>query len=92
MDETGDETIVDGHHRLAWAERDGAKRVPVKRLKAKNAAEAKKLGERLNRAAGTFSAASFSAASFSAAVPVPAGVSAEQVGRVVDQLLKELLA
>jgi hypothetical protein len=51
----GNPYVVDGHHRLAWAERDGATSVPVKWIEAGSAAEAKKVGERLNRPAATFS-------------------------------------
>ena len=60
--EDGAEYVVDGHHRRAWAERDGVKRVPVRFLSAKTAAEAKELGRRANlnrpndRPARTFSA------------------------------------
>lgn len=45
----GQENIVDGHHRLAWAERDGVQELPVRRIQAKSAEEAKKIGERLNK-------------------------------------------
>jgi hypothetical protein len=50
--------VIDGHHRLAWAERDGAKRIPVRFLDVPTAAEAKAYGERLNReqAPATFAA------------------------------------
>mgnify|MGYP002784669550 CR=1 FL=1 len=40
--------VVDGHHRLEWAVRDGVERVPVTWLKAASAADAKAQGERLN--------------------------------------------
>lgn len=42
--------VVDGHHRLAWAERDGAKRVPARFIQAATAEEAKKIGEDANKA------------------------------------------
>jgi hypothetical protein len=45
----GGEYVVDGHHRLAWAERDGVTRVPARWIIAKTADEAKAIGERLNR-------------------------------------------
>ena len=45
----GGEYVVDGHHRLAWAERDGVTRVPVRWIGAKTAEEARAIGERLNR-------------------------------------------
>ena len=55
----GQDYVVDGHHGLAWAERDGAKRVPVRWLNAKTAEEAREIGRRANmsaRPAKTFSA------------------------------------
>lgn len=80
------EWVVDGHHRLAWAERDGAKRVPVKWITAKTDEDAKKIGERMN--ADRAPASTFSADH----LPRPDGVSAEQMARVMDELLKELMA
>jgi hypothetical protein len=53
------ENVVDGHHRLAWAERDGAKRIPVQFISAKTADEAKRIGQQANMSAAparTFSA------------------------------------
>lgn len=75
--------VIDGHHRLAWAERDGAKRVPVKYIKAKTAEEAKAIGKKANTSAA-------SVATFSAHVEPT--VDAAQVARVVDKLLAELMA
>ncbi|WP_439627502.1 phage portal protein family protein [Gemmata sp.] len=44
----GRDYVVDGHHRLAWAERDGVARVPARYVAAATAAEAKRVGERAN--------------------------------------------
>ncbi|VTT96576.1 hypothetical protein : Uncharacterized protein OS=Pirellula staleyi (strain ATCC 27377 / DSM 6068 / ICPB 4128) GN=Psta_0911 PE=4 SV=1 [Gemmataceae bacterium] len=45
----GLEYVVDGHHRLAWAERDGVKRVRARYVTAATAEDAKRVGEELNR-------------------------------------------
>lgn len=42
--------VIDGHHRFAWAERDGVKSVPVVYLAASSADEARRIGERINSA------------------------------------------
>jgi hypothetical protein len=47
--ETRRDNVIDGHHRFAWAERDGASSVPVQFVNAGSAEEAKAFGERLNR-------------------------------------------
>lgn len=83
----GRDYVVDGHHRLAWAERDGVPRVPVKFVPAKTAAEAKRLGEDLNR---TEHAPPAPPATFSDAHhPPAAGPTPEQVARVLDDLIRE---
>ena len=46
----GSVNVIDGHHRFAWAKRDGATEVPVRFLEAPDAESAKRLGEELNRA------------------------------------------
>lgn len=81
--ESGETFVVDGHHRLAWAERDGVKRVPVRFVQAKTAAEAKRIGVDLNKQSKTFSA------DHGAAKPANEPDTA-QVSRVIDSLLKEL--
>jgi Protein of unknown function (DUF935) len=81
--------VVDGHHRLAWAERDGAKRVPVHFISARTAEEAKEQGRRLNTrlpARSTYSAAT----TFSAGHKP--GVDPAQLARCVNDLLAELTA
>lgn len=45
----GKHYVIDGHHRLAWAERDGCPRVPVQFVTAGSAEQAKAFGETLNR-------------------------------------------
>ncbi len=77
--------VVDGHHRLAWAERDGVKRVPVRFLDAKTAEEAKEMGRRANLSQPK--ASTFSADHKPDAVP-----SAAQVARAAEQILAELMA
>jgi hypothetical protein len=46
----GRDYVVDGHHRRAWAERDGVAELPVRFIDAPTAAAARDVGERLNRA------------------------------------------
>lgn len=76
------EYVVDGHHRLAWAERDGVARVPAKYLKAKTAEEAKAIGERINREQAPPHPATFSATH-------DPGLDAAMVARAVDALIAE---
>lgn len=64
QDDDGELYVVDGHHRLAWAERDGASRVPVQMIDAESAEEAKEAGRRANMSAAG-SVATFSADSAS---------------------------
>lgn len=59
--ETGEEFVVDGHHRLAWAERDGIKRLPVQWLDAETAEEAKEDGRQANMSDRVAPVATFSA-------------------------------
>lgn len=51
--DNGETYVVDGHHRLAWAERDGAKELPVWRIHADTAEHAKAIGKAANGKAKT---------------------------------------
>lgn len=58
QDDDGELYVIDGHHRLAWAERDGVSRVPVRVIDADTAEEAREIGRLANQdsaAARTFS-------------------------------------
>jgi hypothetical protein len=83
-DPAGGAFVVDGHHRLAWAKRDGAARVPVEWLDADTAAEARRAGARAN---GVRPPATFSAAPRPGPAPDP-----QQVARVAAELIAEMCA
>lgn len=88
----GRDYVVDGHHRLAWAERDGAARVPVRFVQAATAEEARAIGERANRdrpralpAATAQQPATFS----DQHRPDPPAIDAGRVAATIDRLLAE---